>query len=300
LRLEEVQMNHKIRDMKNLILERLPSEGVVATEIRGVGLFRIEHPHEKRPQLYGPQVILLAQGRKKVYLGEQTYIYDPLHYYVQSVPLPVECEAVIEEGKPMVGMVVKIDPQIIGEILFEMETEPPAAKPVRNSLYAASVSNKIIDAALRLLETLSSKNETRVLGPIYLKELLFQILSGEHGEILRELAVNNRGFYQISRAINKIQEHYSEPIEIQALAKEAAMSSTAFHATFKAMTSTSPLQYIKNVRLHKAKELIQNEGEKANTAAVRVGYESASQFSREYKRCFGTTPAKDRHAVVVY
>jgi AraC-like DNA-binding protein len=97
--------------------------------------------------------------------------------------------------------------------------------------------------------------------------------------------------------INKIHEHYSEPVEIQALAKEAGMSSSSFHTTFKAMTSTTPLQYIKNVRLHKAKELIQNEGEKANAAAVRVGYESSSQFSREYKRCFGATPAKDKSMV---
>ena len=290
-------MDHKIRDMKKLILEKLPSEGVIATGITGVGLFRIEKPYEKRPQLYGPQIILLAQGKKKVYLGEQTYVYDPFHYYVQTVPLPVECEAVIEEGRPMLGMVLKIDPQIIGEILFELETEPPATRQVCSSLYNASVSDEIIDATIRLLRTLSSKNETRVLGPIYLKEILFEILNGEHGEILRELAVNNRGFYQISRVINKIHEHYSEPVEIQALAKEAGMSSTAFHATFKAMTSTTPLQYIKNVRLHKAKELIQNEGEKANAAAVRVGYESSSQFSREYKRCFGATPAKDKSMV---
>lgn len=120
------------------------------------------------------------------------------------------------------------------------------------------------------------------------------------GEILKELAINNRGFYQISRVINRIHENYSQPFEVQALAREASMSSTAFYTIFKAVTNTSPLQYIKNIRLHKAKELIQQEGEKANTAAARVGYESTSQFSREYKRSFGITPAKDRQAAAAY
>ena len=293
-------MDQQISEMKNLILERLPTEGVLSTGIRDVGLFRVEEPYKKKPQLYGPQIILLAQGMKRVYLGEKTYVYDPFRYYVQTVPLPVECEAVIEDGKPMLGMVLQINPQTIGEILFEMEAEPPAVRHIRNSLYDASVSEDLLDAAVRLLRSLKSKNQARVLGPIYLKEILFQVLNGENGEILREVAVNNRGFYQISRVINRIHEHYSEPIEVQELAKEAGMSPTSFHVSFKAMTSTSPLQYIKNVRLHKAKELIQGEGERANAAAVRVGYESASQFSREYKRCFGVTPARDRQATPAY
>ena len=293
-------MVYRIDSLRDLLLEKLPSEGGMNTGIKGVDIFRRDSAYKKRPQLYNPQIILLAQGKKNIYLGEHQYSYDPEHYYVQTVPLPVECEAVIEEGKPMLGMVIKIDPQIIGEILFEMETDPPRGKNLCKSIYDAPLSDKILEAALRLVETMNSKNETRILGPIYLKEILFKILNGENGEILRELANNNRGFYQISRVVNKIHENYSQPFEVQALAKEAGMSATAFHLNFKAATSTSPLQYIKNIRLHKAKEMIQQEGEKVNSAAMRVGYESTSQFSREYKRCFGTTPAKDRHNVSVY
>lgn len=286
--------------MKELLLERLPTEGFVVTDIKGVGLFRRDAPYKKRPQLYQPQIILLAQGKKNIYLGGQSFVYDPEHYYVQAVPLPVECEAIIEDGKPMLGMVLQIDPQIIGEILFEMETELPANGPVSKSVYDAMVSDEILDAALRLLGTLKSENERRVLGPVFLKELLFRILNGENGEIFRELTINSRGFYQIARAIRKIHQSYSEPIEIQSLAREAGMSSTAFYSSFKTMTSTSPLQYIKSVRLHKARELIQQEGERANTAAARVGYESTSQFSREYRRCFGVPPARDKQPVPVH
>ncbi len=293
-------MSDKIDQMKEILLTKLPAEGVKESGIKGVGLFRRDTPYKKRPQLYNPQIIMLAQGKKNIFLGEQQFTYDPFHYYVQTVPLPVQCEAVIEAENPMLGLVINIDPQIIGEILYEMEAEPPRTGQLNKSLYDAPFSEPIMDAVIRMLGTLESKNETRILGPIFLKEILFKVLNGENGEILRELAVNNRGFYQISRVINKIHEHYYEPIEVQALAREAGMSSTAFHATFKSMTSTSPLQYIKNVRLHKAKELIQQEGEKANAAAMRVGYESSSQFSREYKRCFGITPARDRQQVAAF
>ena len=289
-------METKIEKMRQLLTTRLPSAGVVRTGVEGAGLFRIDAGYRKRPELYAPQIILLAQGKKRIFLGDKTYEYDSCHYYVQALPLPVECEAVIEDGKPMLGMVLKIDPQVIGEILFEMNAGVPATGKVSDSLYSARLSDGIIDAAIRLLETLDSKNEAKVLGPMYFKEIIFKIINGEHGETLRELVMNNRGFYQISRAIGNIHEHYSHPIDIGELAKEAGMSSTAFYNTFKSVTSTSPLQYIKNIRLHKAKELIQQEGEKANAAAGRVGYESISQFSREYKRCFGVTPASDKMA----
>ena len=288
------KMDVKRATMKSLLEQKLGSEGLVETGVKGVALFRRDNSYRTRPQFYNPQIIMLAQGKKNIYLGDKQYVYDPQHYYVQTLPLPVHCEAVIEDNKPMLGMVINIDPQIIGEIIVEMETGIPSPKRVNNSLYDAPLTEPLIDAAVRLLQTMESKNETRILGPIFLKELLYKVISGENGEIIRELAVNNRGFYQISRVISKIHDQYSHPIEINALAKEAGMSATAFHTSFKAMTSTSPLQYIKNVRLHKAKEMIQREGEKANAAAMRVGYESPSQFSREYKRCFGTTPASDR------
>ncbi|MGD1818104.1 MAG: AraC family transcriptional regulator [Pleomorphochaeta sp.] len=293
-------MQNKIDIMKDKLLTKLPKEGVLNSTLKGVELFRIDDPFKKRPQLYNPQIIILAQGKKNIYLGDNTYFYDRDHYYVQTVPLSVECEAIIEKDKPMVGLTITIDPQIIGEILFDMDIKPPKTSTILNSLYDAPTSDSVIDAAIRLIDVIGNKNETRVLGPLYVKEIIFKILSGENGEILRELAVNNRGFYQISRIINNIHENYSKPFEVQELASEAGMSATAFHSAFRAITSTSPLQYIKNIRLYKAKEMIQTEGEKANVAAIRVGYESPSQFSREYKRFFGTTPAKDKNNVALY
>ncbi len=283
-------MQDRMGEIQQLLLKRIPEENVVDTLVPGVTLFRIDHSFKKRPQYYSPQIIILAQGKKRIYLGDKTFEYDPRRYYVQAVPLPVECEAVIEDGRPMLGMTLAVSPQAIGEILSAMEADLPPAPKVHTSLYDAPLSDDMIDAALRLLNTLDSRSDSRVLGPLYLKELLFKVMSGEQGEVLRELAMNNRGFYQVSRIINRIHENCAQDFDVQDLAREAGMSTTAFHTAFKNLTRTSPLQYLKNVRLHRAKELIQIQGEKANQAASIVGYESATQFSREYKRFFGVTP----------
>ncbi len=292
-------MNTKTGKMKILLLENLPEEGITDTGIPGVGIFRIDNSFFKRPQLYNPQIIVLAEGKKNIYLGEKRFTYDPTQYYVQTLPLPVECEAVIEEGKPMLGIAINIDPRIIGEILNEAHSDMPAPVKVSSSLYSAPVSDELLDPVIRLLKTLKNSHEVKILGPIFLKEILFRVLTGENGEILREIAYYNRGFYQVSHIINNVHKEYSNTFEIQQLARKAGMSTTAFHAIFKDMTGTTPLQYIKNIRLHKAKEMIQHEREKASIAAMRVGYESSSQFSREYKRTFGTSPAKDRQALAV-
>lgn len=283
--------------MKSLLMELLPSDMNFETSIKGVNLVRREGAYEPRPLMYKPEIILLAQGRKNVYLGGRRYSYDPNNYFVLTIPLPVMCEAIIEPGEPLLGIVIKLDPQVIGEILSEMNCAPPMGAQERTSLYQAPLTPDLTDAAVRLLRALKSKDDSKVLGPMCVREIIFKILTGEHGDILKELAFGNRNLFQISRVINMINENYSEPMEMQALAREAGMSISAFHSNFRAATSSSPLQYIKNIRLHKAKELMQRYGEKAYEAAQHVGYESVSQFSREYKRCFGVPPAKDRQTV---
>ena len=287
-------MVKKIEMMREMLLAKLPVEQYLETEIEGVALFRRDTPYDPKPLIYKPQIIILAQGQKHVHLGDEVYTYDAEHYFVLTVPLPVICEAVIEKGRPMLGLALQIDPQLIGEILNEMDSAPPKKAQSCSSIYQTKISEDISDAVLRLLRAFDSKNEMNILGPLYRKEILFKILNGEHGEVLKDLAYNNRNLYQISRVINRIHENYAAPIEVQTLAEAAGMSASAFHMNFRSVTSTSPLQYIKNIRLHKAKELIQQEGERAYAAAIRVGYESSSQFSREYKRLFGVTPAKDR------
>lgn len=286
-------MEQLLNKMKSLLLEYLPKDMALDSDIKGVKLVRRDKEYSSKPQIYNPEIIILAQGEKHVYVGNNKYDYDKNNYFVITVPLPVVCEAVIKPGEPMLGIVIEIDPQVIGEILYEMDVEAPKKTNMKDSLYKAKITEEMLEISIKLLKALKSKNDSKILGPIYLKELIYKILVGEHSDILKELAYNNRVLYQISRAINRIHEDYSQPIEIQSLADEAGMSISMFHKNFKMITKTSPLQYIKNIRLHKAKELIQERGEKVYEAAIQVGYESSSQFNREYRRLFGITPAKD-------
>jgi AraC-like DNA-binding protein len=292
-------MNSGIETMKNLLMELLPADMNLETRINGVNLVRRENAYQPKPLLYKPEIIILAQGRKNVYLGDRRYTYDANNYLVLTVHLPVMCEAIIKPGEPLLGIVIKLDPRVIGEILAEMGSAPPMGQQVSQGLYQASMSPDLIDASIRLLRALKSEKESRILGPMCVKEIIFKIITGEHGEVLRELASSNRNLFQISRIVSIIHEKYSQPLDMQTLAKEAGMSISAFHSNFREVTSSSPLQYLKTTRLHRAKELIQQHGEKAYQAASMVGYESVSQFSREYKRCFGVSPAKDRQAALI-
>ncbi len=289
-------MANKTDIMKALLLEQLPAEGSFETKIKGLSLFRRDTPFEPEAAIYSPKIIMVAQGKKNVYLGDKIYTYDAENFFALTVPLPVICEAVIEEGKPLLGLSLQMEPQIIGEMLYEMDSMPVSQTQMSNSIYQEKMSDSILDSVIRLLGTLNSRNAAKILGPLYLKEIFFKVLEGEHGDVLKELVHNNRTLYQISRVISRIHEDFFRTLEVRTLAEEAGMSVSSFHSNFKSVTSTSPLQYIKNIRLHKAKELIQQEGEKAYEAAMRVGYESSSQFNREYKRLFGITPAKDRAA----
>lgn len=292
-------MHEGIETMKNLILDFLPADMNVETRVEGVNLVRRENAFDPKPLLYKPEIIILAQGRKNVTLGNQTYTYDAQNYFVLTVPLPVICESLVKPGEPLLGIVIKLDPHVIGEILAEMKCAPPVRHQVGQGLYQASLSPDIVDACIRLLKALKTESESLVLGPLCVREILFKIITGEHGDVVKELAFHNRNQYQISRIVSMIHERYAQPLDMQTLAKEAGMSISAFHTNFRTVTNCSPLQYIKTTRLHKAKELIQQNGEKAYQAASLVGYESVSQFSREYKRCFGVSPAKDRQAVLV-
>lgn len=292
-------MNSGIETMKDLLMELLPGDMNLETKINGVNLVRRENAYQPKPLLYKPEIIILAQGRKNVYLGERRYTYDANNYLVLTVPLPVMCEAIIEPGEPLLGIVIKLDPRVIGEILADMGSAPPMGQQASRGLYQASMSTDLVDASIRLLRALKSEKESRILGPMCVKEIIFKIITGEHGDVLKELASSNRNLFQISRVVSIIHEKYSQPLDMQTLAKEAGMSISAFHSNFREVTSSSPLQYLKTTRLHRAKELIQQHGEKAYQAANKVGYESVSQFSREYKRCFGVSPAKDRQAALI-
>ncbi|HEY3742356.1 MAG TPA: AraC family transcriptional regulator [Bryobacteraceae bacterium] len=267
-------------------------EGIHPSALEGVSLMRVSCPIPRSPVLYEPSIVIVGQGRKRGFLGDQVYVYDAHNYLVLSVPLPFECETEATLGKPLLAVSIKVDLGMLAELLMKMEHSPQSVA-VPQGIYSTHLDEKLSENAVRLLECLGSPVEARILGPAIVREITYRVLCGEQGGALRAAAALHSRFGQVNRALQRIHTEYAQDLTVEALADRAGMSPSAFHQNFKAVTSTSPLQYLKTIRLHKARMLMVYEGLRAGTAAERVGYESSSQFSREFKRLFGASPVEE-------
>lgn len=269
-------------------------EGPNPTSLSGVKFYRISRPLPRHAAVYEPWIIIIAQGSKRVHFGGDVYLYDVDHYLVTAVPMPAECEIPrASAAEPYLSLTISVDPAMIADLLLEMETEPQSLPSIPRGLYTSPLTQPLKDAAVRLLECLKSPTDSRVLGPQCVREIVYRVLRGEQGEVLRALATGNGHFAQISRILDHLHRDYARPIDVESLARQARMSPSIFYSKFKAVTAMSPLQYLKSVRLDKARLLMIQDGCTAQAAAFAVGYESAPQFSREYKRQFGVSPGQD-------
>lgn len=267
------------------------NDGFSSSRLPGVRLMRSTRYVARSPIAYEPSIVIVGQGRKFGHLGLQSFTYDPTNYLVLSVPLPFECETYGTPEEPMLGISVGVTPAIIAELLMQMENLQPPQPTRPESIHASPMESGLSDAAVRLAECLHSAEDARVLGPQIVREIIYRVLRLETNGTLRALGAPHTHFGQISRALNRIHSEYAEALDMTTLAGEAGMSVSTFHSHFKSVTASSPLQYLKNIRLHKARMLMVHEGTTAAVAAREVGYESASQFSREFKRYFGDGPA---------
>lgn len=279
--------------MIELLDSLVSKEGVIQDIIEGVNLFRITKSTPRSPINYEPSIIILAQGQKKVFIGDEVLIYDPLNYLVLSVPLPLECETTASLEKPMLGITIKVNASLVGEILLAIDDNQSNITSLPKGVYSESIDEVMSNTIIRLLETLSFSKDRSFLGLMIVKEIIYRVLCGNKGNVLKDLTFRNQHFFQIARILDKIHKLYNNKFNLDSLAYDAGMSISLFHSSFKAVTKISPLQYIKNVKLHKAKLLMIEEGINAYEASMRVGYESPSQFNREYKRLFGITPGRD-------
>jgi AraC-like DNA-binding protein len=279
------------RRFVSLLSELAQGEGFSSSRLPGVKFMRSTQRLPRSPIAYDPSIVIIGQGRKTGYLGGKTFVYDANNYLVLSVPLPFECKTEGSREAPLLGLSIGVSPALVAELLMQMEQVQPANGSHPQAIQATALDDALSDAAVRLLECLRSVDDTRILGPQIVREITYRVLLGEVGHNLRALAAPHTHFGQISRVLNRIHTDYARSYDMGVLAREAGMSVSTFHEHFKAITSLSPLQYLKNVRLHKARMLMVYEGVNAGTAGLRVGYESASQFSREFKRLFGDGPA---------
>ncbi|SDB09200.1 AraC-type DNA-binding protein [Pseudomonas sp. NFACC23-1] len=273
------------------LMERLaPVEGYNLSALEDVRFLRSNRPLSRTPVLYDPGIVILCQGRKRGYLGNDLYVYDARHYLVVSVPVPFTMETDASEAEPMLAVYMRLDLQLASELILQVDEALGPSDAPPKGMYASPMDDGLYTSTLRFLEAMSTPGDAAILGPSLVREIYYRILTGEQGGSMRAALSRQGHFGQITRAIRKIHSSYQERLDVEALAREANMSVPSFHLHFRSVTDASPMQYLKSTRLHQARLLMLRNAMNASTAAFSVGYESASQFGREFKRLFGRTP----------
>lgn len=282
-----LQLADKINHLKN-------NDKIISERLAGIRLLYGVEPGPRTPVMYQPGIIFLFSGHKIGYINKRKFRYDANEYLLLTVPLPFECETWATPEVPLAGIRLDIDVLQLQELLMDIGEDERFQLPMAASgINSATLSDEILCAVERLLDVMERPLDARILGKQIIREILYHVLMGPRGGALLALVSRQTHFSLISRVLKQIEMKYTENLNVEQLAAEANMSVSAFHHNFKAVTSTSPLQYLKSYRLHKARMMMIHDGMKASAAAMRVGYESASQFSREFKRYFGVTPGED-------
>jgi AraC-like DNA-binding protein len=268
----------------------------------GVIIFRATNRALRAPNMLDPCIIVIGQGSKMGYLGEESFPFDEGNYLVLSQPLPFECETTASSEAPVLGISVSVNREILYELVSKIETRPSDQKnDMEESLRgmgSVALDKEMSLAVERLLICLLRPDETSILGPNLVRELIYRALCGAYGSALFAVVDKNTECERISRALRYIHTNYASPISVDLLAKKSSMSVSSFHQAFRNVTSESPIQHLKKVRLNKARELIAQEGLRASEVALLVGYGSSSQFSREFKRYFDYPPSKTVKKIV--
>jgi AraC-like DNA-binding protein len=255
----------------------------------GLFLSVVERATMPTPLMTGPVVGLVARGAKQAVLGDRTYDYRAGQYLVASVDLPVTGRYT---ETPFLGIGMALEPSAIAELLLDTgeHTSRSAAHP---GITTSDASTELLDAFARLLRLLDHPADIPVLAPMIRREILWRLVTGPQGAMVRQIGLADSTLTHVGRAIRWIRKHHAEPLRIDELARLARMSPTSFHRHFRAVTAMTPIQYQKRIRLHEARVLLVDRTLDVATVGYLVGYESTSQFSREYRRQFGSPPGKD-------
>jgi AraC-like DNA-binding protein len=276
-------------------------EGVVTTTIDGVLLSAATGPTEPTPSMTGTVMALVAQGAKRLAIGDRVYEYEPGQYLVASVDLPITGHySGATKAEPALGFGLVLHPSTIASLLLDAAEQAPSGVPWRATgalappaLGVAEASPELLDAVIRILCLLDTASDRHLLAPMVEREILWRLITGPLGETVRQVGLADSSLTHISHAVRWITEHYSDPFLVEDLARSCGMSTSAFHRNFLAVTGLSPVQFQKQIRLHESRLMLIAGRDDVGTIGYRVGYESASQFSREYRRRFGLPPGRD-------
>lgn len=276
------------------LLAALPEAGDHVSAVPGLSFYRRDGFCPPASALYEPGVSLVVQGHKHVVLGSQTYNYGAGHFVLTSVDLPTIAQVLGgSAAHPFLSMILKLDLDQVQEVAAEIDLKRVAARQEGTGFVIGTVAAELYDALLRLAALADTPNDIAVMGRHISREVVYRLLIGPAGAQLRQIATQGSRCHRIAKVISWLREHHAEPIRIEALAEMAAMGVSTLHHHFTAITRMSPLQYQKRIRLHEARRFLLTEPIDAATAAYRVGYESVTQFSREYRREFGNPPMRD-------
>jgi len=264
------------------------------TPIPGLTLFRRDEPTEPIGGMYEPSICLVAQGAKRVLLGDETYVYEAHHYLITSVHLPTVAQVITaSREKPFLGLRLRLDQREMSQLMVDSNLPTPHGQQSSRGMATGEVTLSLLNAFQRLIDLLAEERDIPILSPVIQREIIYRLLVGDQGARLRQIASVGSQSHQIARAIDWLKGNFTQPLRIEDLAAQARMSTSTFHHHFRSMTALSPLQYQKQLRLQEARRLMLMEYLDATTAAFKVGYESPSQFSREYNRLFGAPPLRD-------
>jgi len=271
------------------------------TAIDGVLLSASSRPGEPRASTTGTVMAIIAQGAKRLAIGDRVYDYGPGQYLVASVDLPITghyTQASTDE--PALGFGLILRPSAIASLLLDADatraSNPPRRAhhaPAPPGLGVAEAMPELLDAVVRMVRLLDSPADRDILAPMTEREILWRLINGPLGQSVRQIGLADSSLTHVSRAVRWINEHYDKPFRVEDLARSCGMSTSAFHRNFQAVTALSPIQFQKQIRLQKSRLLLLGGGHDVATVGYRVGYDSMSQFSREYRRQFGLPPGRD-------
>ncbi len=262
--------------------------------LKGLHLHRFSSPMEACHTASVPAFCVLAQGSKEVLLGNDRYQYDPAHYLLVTVKLPIVSQ-ILEASKaqPCLSLRLDLDATLVGSVMVEAGYPASHCRANVKAMDVSSLEAPLLDAVVRLVRLLDTSAEAQVLMPLIAREIIYRLLIGEQGNRLRQIAVLGGYTHHIARAVDRLRKDFKEPIKIESIARELGMSVSGFHHHFKSVTAMSPLQFQKQLRLQEARRLMLGQNLDATSAAYQVGYDDDSHFNREYKRLFGAPPMRD-------
>lgn len=288
---ERAQANRD--ELTERIAQAIRHDGTIEP-LKGLHFNRSSSPSESCHSVSIPAFCAIAQGSKEVLLGNDRYQYDPMHYLLATVELPIVSQ-ILEASKaqPYFSLRLDLDPTLVGSVMVEAGYPSSRSRADVKAIDVSPLDANLLDAVVRLVRLLDSPAEAHVLAPLIKREIIYRLMMGEQGNRLRHIAVLGGYTYHIARAVERLRKDFNEPLRIENIARELGMSVSGFHHHFKSVTAMSPLQFQKQLRLQEARRLMLGESLDASSAAYRVGYDDASHFNREYKRLFGAPPMRD-------